>query len=60
MHGSGLYPRDAAIGAQTTARCGAPNWEQSHVGCFAKSALSGEYAGEAGSAITFESGFFAA
>ena len=39
-------------------RCGAPNWEQLHFGCFATSAFLDAYAGRAyGAAISFENGF---
>ena len=41
------------LGAQSTARCAAPNWEALHVGCYPNAVVTNAYTNETGDARTF-------
>ena len=45
------------LGAQTTARCAAPDWDALHVGCFLNGSYTNAYDGESGDTQTYPSGF---
>ena len=44
------------LGAQTSARCAAPNWKALHLGCYAASRVVDSYVGTAGATVNRTSG----